>query len=81
MSFFPTHAGECFVCFMITILMSPHPYPREMDEAGKKSPLTNQEKKCGVLAAGKMLKKYFQRWTSTKCQVTGKRQVALESNL
>ena len=32
-------------------------------------------------AAGKILEKYFQRWTTTKLQVKGKHQVALESNL
>ena len=38
-------------------------------------------KKSGVTVAGKMLKQYFQRWTTTIRQVKGKHWVALESNL
>ena len=88
MSIFQTHAGECFVCFMIMNLMSPHLHPSKALQADrqswKKITVTSQEKKSakgGVIAAGKMLKKYFQRWTITKRQVKGKHQVALESNV
>ena len=77
-SIFQTHAGECFLCFILMILMSPHPRPSKALKGDRRS----WRKKISYQpAAGKMLKKYFQQWTTTKVQVKGKHQVALESNL
>ena len=37
MSIFQTHTGECFVCFMIMILMSPHPHPSKALQGDRQS--------------------------------------------
>ena len=58
--------------------MSPHPHPSKALQGDRQSWRKNYSYQP---AAGKILEKYFQRWTTTKLQVKGKHQVALESNL
>ena len=37
MSIFQTHAGEYFLCFIIMILMSPHPHPNKALQCDRRS--------------------------------------------
>lgn len=77
-SIFQTHAGEWFLISLSWFSCLPTLIPARLykviDKAGEKN-YSYQP------AAGKILEKYFQRWTTTKLQVKGKHQVALESNL